>query len=446
MDILSRFASTGDRSLLPGLAEYFGKGEYEVDPELAVRAALQLSNAVSRKKASIAWNCLWRLSDSNTNSEAWQFLQKFQSYSASETILERCVTSIANASDGQPVACFKFLAAFMRQSAHRRQMVSDTPELSQCLIDRAHEEIQQAPIHESIHAIDAVSNLVPITKVSIDENDLQRVYYTEFINNRGLQVLAVAFQTAIKDPRRLEGEYSRAVYKCVGVIRSMWAYLTEEWPGVICQANPQVRRYTRDEVISIAQSLADLLCHSLQRNQSLVQSAAFHFLEFVEVHEGEGTLALCLDVPSLGSGNKYTLLMLLTGSMALHGNSTLWNRIPKTFARWRANNAQIAVLLDRHCPTLDAIAHRNGEVAPAAVGTVMNAPVHTTAPSQATIALTRTKAVKDRHCAYPDCAVSGMGTEYTWKCARCFAAYYCSRDHQKRHWWAAHKAECKTAI
>lgn len=54
------------------------------------------------------------------------------------------------------------------------------------------------------------------------------------------------------------------------------------------------------------------------------------------------------------------------------------------------------------------------------------------------------RAVKDRHCGYPGCPVTGKERCYNnmKKCSRCRAVYYCSRDHHQQHWRLGHRFEC----
>jgi hypothetical protein len=56
------------------------------------------------------------------------------------------------------------------------------------------------------------------------------------------------------------------------------------------------------------------------------------------------------------------------------------------------------------------------------------------------------RVVKDRHCALPDCLVSGEGLHNNMKkCTRCKAVYYCCKEHQVLH-WPEHRLTCVKVV
>lgn len=223
MDIVGRFALTGDRTLLPDLANHLAGYKNEpIAPDIALQAACRLSATVNNKKTALsAWTSLWHLSDIATNAQAEPFLDKLSLLPECDVILKRCKIEIFYATV-QRTTCFKFLAEFMRGSTDRARKVMDTNDLGSIIVQVAFEEIAQSPINEAIHAIMAVCHLSRAKEATHESgkvDDGERCC-TAFLDYRGLQVLTVSFEAVVQEARRLEAELPDKF--CLFTFRPAW--------------------------------------------------------------------------------------------------------------------------------------------------------------------------------------------------------------------------------
>jgi hypothetical protein len=443
MDILDRYASSEDRNLLSELADYLEACRSKsIPPQKALSVVGRLAFAVERKGAHDAWICLWRLSDGTANSLADKFLSRLQKHVHCKSILENCFPCLTRGANEQRLACVKFLVAFMAQSGDRQRLVCDTTDLLSHLLRQVGEEINLSETSDLAFQYTLVTNYISlVSHASIKQLAIGLVYgkrLTTFYELEGLQALTHCFQTLTDYAVELaeafsENQFRQCYEECISVTRTMWDFLTLNAQTGGVNAHSALYTYTEHEVKFAAQSLNAML-HRTQRDNTTELSLVRSFLAFVESHRKEVILSDCLryrserDVDSPG-----LLAVFATGLVAL-GDAQLLSDVCQDFVRWRAEYPMVAAVVEQECFVSEDV--RKVLLDPSLPSTHLDSVEPTAQPSSVSVG-------KDRHCQYPDCTVSGTGTEYTWKCARCCTAYYCSRDLQKRHWWAAHKAVCR---
>jgi hypothetical protein len=200
--------------------------------------------------------------------------------------------------------------------------------------------------------------------------------------------------------------------------------------------------------------------------QKMVLAAALAFFLCVAMYKGDQKLADCLEFRARFDRNEQNLLLAFARGIVSDGTEGNLRGVDNIFTMWRRDYPLVGAVLDIYCPTpLWTEPLQSGTIGAAMADAVDKAnPVAAEQSTEAveyalsTMRLSALQAGaggcdappvvcigRNRHCAYPDCAFTGTGTEYTWKCARCRAVYYCSRDHQAGD-WLVHKTVCKKPL
>jgi hypothetical protein len=450
--VLEHYASYGERDLLPVLADALTDNHGAVIPQQTALAAIRhLSAVIGKRKAHSAWICLWRLSGVDTHSGATELLESLQDLPECNSILKRCVVCLALSSpEEQRRTCVKFLIAFMHNSVRRRRMVLDTEELAYTMAQLAFDDNQFGSVMIVAPSTVMLSQL-SLVYISVEPGDTElcRQYCMDFLDVklaysmilRGLDFMArKAHQLAAECPEQFQLYFTTVLH----ALGSLWSFLSAPWA---VSTHVQGTRYgfPRDYMLTLAEALLLLLVAPVSPECAIAaQAPTWHFLRFIEAYKGDVLLAPCLSKKAKDGGDRRNLLQALvcTGSDC------------EVFAHWYAKYPRVAVLVDKYCP--EAVRAGAGAVAAATAdgdGGEQGSE-HPERPPNAIITPTAgggdfilMRPQKDRRCVFPDCCVTGTeaeaeGGRSSWNCARCRAAYYCSKDHQTQHWWAAHRAMC----
>jgi hypothetical protein len=457
-ELLESYASCGERDVLPELAEALVETKQGVIPQLAALSAIShLAIAIQRRKAHPAWICLWRLLDLDGNCGAPELLENLERLPECQTILNRCVACLALfAPEEQRTTCVKFLIAFMNDSIRRRRIVGDTPDLCKAIIDLAYEDIQYENLCVLPHTLVMMSEL-SLANASAEPGDIEIClrYCYAFLDIELAYIVIMRCAEYIGGNLRLIAMQMPALFPkyirtILNALSTFWALLSTPL-AVRKRVAGQRYGFNKHFIPDIAAGLVSMMIAAAEIDGALaleVKTTVWQFLVFIEANTGQRLLAPCLAQRAKGGPDRRQLVkVLMAGVTQSQAGSKEQHRGRDTLLRWYAKYPRVAALVDKHCPELmrDAV---DATVIADGLGVVDAGAAAAAAPDSSPIpvggSVEPVKAQKGRHCQYPDCMVSGTGTEYTWKCARCCTAYYCSRDHQKRHWWTAHKAVCRT--
>jgi hypothetical protein len=459
MSILDRFVRSKDQGLLLELADYLSECcDEPIDPAKAVAAARLLSTMINKRKAHSAWICLWRLSDPDANAKAHLFLCILEGLPERRFILERCCTCISPLYPlEQRITCTKFLEAFMCDNTRAQRMVSNTEGLLSGIIMLVHDVIaDKRPTsefgRERAHAIITLA-CVSMAQQSVDDEDeaIGDEYAAKFIEAGGLRALTEAFISCAQCAADLAkpDNYRDSYDYCFAGLSWIWPFL--KCPSVLSmpKEHPTMYTFSREESLQFAGTLLDLLTElSDSGNTDLVHATAWEFLDLIRLQSGDELLTACFNVGPDRRNREPNLFVAFHHSLERHDDRTMTSISYRAMSDWKfcKNYPLFAELYSANFTNVDALVKRGGmHVATDNGGTAPNAASSAVAVEglSGLDGATGEKPEKNRHCAYPDCAITGTGIEYTWKCARCEAVYYCSKDHQTEHWWAAHRAVCK---
>jgi hypothetical protein len=469
MDVLERYALSGNRPLVLSLSDFLLKCKSESMPvDVALAAVCHLASAIESRYSEPAWYCLACLCSKGTNSQMEPLLDALQDRQECGLILQRCVTCLTN--ESTPLIsrenCLAFLLSFAEFAPKRAVLVMDMSGLAKAIVSNAHTELTQSPgSYLGFVAIEALSHLSFAMARPIDHHDFGAAgqkYCEAFLELDAHRVLILALPTLTECSGQ---EWKNECYHAYSIAMSkVWQWLTTAWGIDIIRHNRAKFWLTSSEQQCVAKSMLELLNQESDNQVPHVLNLTYNYLLTVDALESEAGLFPCLTVSAQPEWKYLDLLSALESTARRQGNEQCLSAILSAMLDWRTRYPSIAVYLSNRAAVQTIVAESAAPVAradtpEAAVAAAASAPAAANAPAASPTSAAHASAgdvrstaganagaQKDRHCQYPDCTVSGTGTEYTWKCAVCCTAYYCSREHQKKHWWAAHKAVCREAL
>jgi hypothetical protein len=227
----------------------------------------------------------------------------------------------------------------------------------------------------------------------------------------------------------------------------MWEFLTYNANSEGVASGSFYYDYNAHDMTAVQQALIGTFTLAL-RDATAELELIHAFLRFVESHRDEAMLAACLaatadDEEPDSDSDPSSLLAMFAAELSCSDDSQLLSDVFHDFARWSAQYPAVATLVDKESSQCDAVRTVLKDGVATVPDSLVEAAQHINETSGHALVN------KDRHCAYPGCAVTGAEDETgaedgrtTWKCARCRAVYYCSKEHQSEH-WVVHKALCK---
>jgi hypothetical protein len=337
------------------------------------------------------WHCLYFLSDDDWFTGAARMLTDFSSLEGCRQLLAYCATVLKNGENRELVYCVAFLDKFVHDSKGRTKAVYYDPELRGALYGYLENRFAKASSDTQLRALCLVVNILNLFQSA--HSDQEAFFGSGAFHAVKCAAMHVFYYKLTED----ETEVSRMKQAMIALETTL--YIASRVRGDAYQlSRKDMRRicitgYYLMSNFWAERWLVDVASFLLRYSDYLLSDCGFDALQ-----------SFLLYKPPRNAGAK-PLAQLMAERAINCGEAWQEDEIMYALREFSSDVPEVEdILLWLPAPPV--------------------------------------RVAKDRRCAKPGCPVSGEGLYNNMKkCGRCKAVYYCSKEHQVRH-WPKHRRSC----